>query len=165
MGEIVNQFGIQPIFLAAQVVNFLLLLFILKKILYKPLLKVLDERRQKIAESLKNAEEIENKLAKTEEDREKKLEVATKEAKKIIEEATKNAGTILEEAHTKAANDIAEMIQSAQNQIRSDREKMQQEIREELAELVIVSLEKITGKALNSKDQKTLIDKTIKELK
>ena len=48
--EIIKQFGINPILLAAQVVNFIVLLFIFKKLLYKPILKVLDERKKKIEE-------------------------------------------------------------------------------------------------------------------
>jgi len=63
--EIFNQFGINPLLLLAQVVNFAVLLFILKRFLYKPILKVLEERKKRIEESLKNAEEIEKRLVET----------------------------------------------------------------------------------------------------
>ena len=69
--DILNQFGVQPILLAAQVVNFLILLFILKKFLYGPILKVLDSRKKTIEQSLKNAEEIERRLLETTEEKEK----------------------------------------------------------------------------------------------
>src|SRR6476619_1002487 len=103
MDQILTEFGIQPLLLAAQVVNFLVLLFILNKLLYKPILQMLQTRKDRIAESLKNAEEIENTLAKTEEDREKRLKEATDEAKDIINEATKSANLVIAEAHTKAS--------------------------------------------------------------
>lgn len=163
--EIFEQFGINGWLLAAQVVNFLILLFILKKFFYKPLLKVLDERKQKIAQSMKNAEEIEKTLAKTEEDREKKLEKAADEAKKIIGDAQKSAVDIIEEARSKASDDIAEMVKKGQASLESEKERLHQEIRAELAEIVGIALEKVTDKALTSKEQKALIEKSVKEIK
>lgn len=162
--DFLSDFGVQPILLAAQVVNFLVLLFILKKVLYKPMLKILAERKQKIAESLKNAEEIKLKLQKTEEDREKKLADATKEGTKLIDEATKSASLIIEEAHTKASKDIEKIIEEAKSQIENDREMMRQEIKEELADLVGLTFEKVVGKILTEKDRKSLVERSIKNL-
>lgn len=164
MEKILADFGVQPILLAAQAVNFFILLFILKRFMYKPLLKVLEERKQKIAQSLKNAEEIELKLQKTEEDREKKLIKATEEAQKIIEEATKNASEIVNEAHVKAATDIEDLVSKAHEQIKMDRDRMQTELRGELADIVAFSMQKITGKVLTKKDQQGLVRDTIKKL-
>lgn len=163
--EILDEFGINGWLLAAQVVNFLILLFILKRFFYKPLLKVLDERKQKIAQSLKNADEIEKTLAKTEEDREKRLDKATEEAKQIITDATSSATQIIEEAHTKASLDIEEMIKKGQAALEVEREKLHQQIKSELSEIVGIALEKITDKALTAKEQKILIEKTVKEIK
>lgn len=163
--EILSEFGINGWLLAAQVVNFLVLLFILKKFFYKPLLKVLDERKTKIAQSLKNAEEIEKTLAKTEEDREKRLDQAAVEAKQIITEATSSATQIIEEAHTKASLDIKDMIKKGQVAIEAERERLHQEIKSELAEIVGIALEKVTEKALTAKEQKTLIEKTVRDIK
>lgn len=162
--DFLKDFGVDPRLLAAQVVNFLLLLFILKKFLYGPLLKVLDERKQKIALSLKQAEEIEVKLQKTEEEREKTLEKALLEAQQIINDATNSSKEIIADAHSKAASDIELMIVKATEAISLDREKMQQELRGELADLVVKSLEKITGKVLNKKDQKDLVERSVKNL-
>lgn len=162
--DILKDFGVQPVLLAAQVVNFFVLLFILKKLLYKPILKVLEERKQKISLSIKNAEEIELKLQKTEEDRVKRLVKATQEAQKVIDDATKSASGIIAQAHTKASSDIENLLLKAHQQIELDREKMQNQLREELADLVVLSLQKVTGKILKDKDQKDLIDKSIKNI-
>lgn len=164
MEKIFADFGVQPLLLTAQIVNFLILLVLLKKFLYKPLLKVLEERKQKIADSLKNAEEIEKKLLKTEEDREKVLAKASNEAQKIVEEATKSAQQIIADAHTKAASDMEVIFKKGQEAVRQEKEKMQQEIREELADLVTISLEKVTGKILNKKDQKDLVEGAVKNI-
>jgi F-type H+-transporting ATPase subunit b len=67
--DILHEFGVQPILLLAQIVNFAILFFLLRKFLYGPLLKILEQRRNTIKESLKNAEKIEKQLALTEEER------------------------------------------------------------------------------------------------
>ncbi|MBI2593944.1 F0F1 ATP synthase subunit B, partial [Candidatus Daviesbacteria bacterium] len=78
MEKILSDFGVQPVLLLAQIVNFLVLLWILNKLLYKPVLKVLEERKAKIEKGLKNAEEIEKRLAQTAEEEEKAILAAAK---------------------------------------------------------------------------------------
>ena len=164
MEQILNEFGVKPLLLAAQVVNFFVLLWILKRFLYRPLLKVLEERKQKIAESLKNAEEIEKRLLQTEEQSEKKLAEAAVEAKKILEETNKTVVQIIEEAHVKASHDMEEIVNKGMQSINAEREKMHQEMREELAEIVVVALEKVTGKVITKEDQKKMIEDTVKRM-
>lgn len=160
--EILNEFGVEWKLLVAQIVNFFLLLFILKKILYKPILTMLEERRTKIAESMKNAEEIEKKLEKIEKEREDTIQKASKEAMVLLEDATKTSSQIIEEAHQKASEDIEQIIAKAHLQIASDRDKMRQEIREELAELVSVAMTSVYEKKLTKADQEEIIKSTLK---
>jgi len=162
--EILNQFGINPILLAAQVVNFLILLFILKRFLYKPILKALQQRREKIAESLKNAEEIERKLLQTEEEREKALARASDEAQKIIDEGKLAVTQMIEEGRQKTSKEVESMLKEGQEVIKLQREQMEQEIRSDLSGLVVTALNKITGKIVNKEDQKQMIDKIVKGL-
>lgn len=165
MEKILGQFGVEPLLLAAQAVNFLVLLWILKKVLYKPILKVLDDRKIMIAKTIKDAQDIEAKLAETEQEKDKTLEKAAKEAQKLLDQATNNANQVINEAHLKAAADIEEMLKKGRDQIKQDREIMQQELRTELAGLVAVSLQKVTGKILTKDDQKKLIEQSVKEIK
>lgn len=150
--------------LAAQVVNFLILLFLLKRFLYKPLLKVLDERKSRISKSLKDAEEIEARLQKTVQEQEKVLAKAAKEASSIIDSATKSADQIIAEAHEKARVDMEEMADKAKLSLQAEREKLSQEVRAEVADLIILGFEKITGKALSKKDQEDLVKKSVKDI-
>jgi F-type H+-transporting ATPase subunit b len=162
--DILNQFGVDPKLLAAQVVNFLLLLFILQRFLYKPILKVLKQRQDTIANSLKNAEKIEQRLEQTEADREKTLEQASLEAQKIINEATQASNQLIAQARDEATKQMEQILAQAREQIKLDQAKMQQEIREELADLVVIGIEKVAGKVLTSKDQKEIIRKSLKDL-
>lgn len=150
--------------LAAQVVNFLVLLFILKKLLYKPLLKVLKERRETIAQSLKNAEEIEKKLLKTEEDREKVIEKAAKEAKKIVEEATRSGEVIIEDARKTASKDMEDILEKGRQEIVMERERMQSEMRVQFAQVVETGLKKVIEGMFDPKKQKEMIEKTVGKL-
>lgn len=160
--EILNQFGVKPILLIAQTVNFLILLFVLKKILYKPILKMLDERKQKIAISLKQVEEIEQKLESINTNREKKLKEVSEEVKQIITEATNNANEIIAQAHLRAEDDIKKMIEKSEGQMVQEREKLRQDVRAELADLVEAGLIKVTEDLVTGKDHKSLIQKAIR---
>jgi len=162
--NIFDQFGIQWKLLLAQAINFGILLYILKRFLYAPVLKMLEDRKAKIAQSLKEAEEIEIKLAKTEEDRQKTLGKALDEGKDIINEAKESAQQIIADAHKKAQADIADLVDKAEQSIGQERDRMHQEIREELSDMVVSSLKAVTGKVLTKKDQEELVDKNLKGL-
>ncbi len=162
--EILESFGIQPILLAAQAVNFLILLWVLQRFAYKPILKVLETRKQTIADSLKNAEEIEKRLQKTEEDREKRLQKAADEAREILGDATKTASQIMEEAQERGRVQMAEIIEKGRQTLQAEQDKLHQEIRQEVAIMVVTALEKVTGKVLSASDQKKLVDQSLKDL-
>ena len=160
-----SDFGVQPLLLAAQVVNFLILLFILKKFLYKPILKVLETRKNRIALSLKQAEEIEKKLQATKEEADRIIARTLEEARKILDESNKTGAQILEDTNKAAAEILKKTSDEALNLIKIEKVKLQQEIRGNLADLVALAFEKVTGKMISTKEQKQLIEKTIKELR
>jgi len=162
--EILNQFGINPILLAAQVVNFLILLFILKKFMYKPLLKVLDQRKKTIEDSLKNAQEIERRLLQTEEDRDKILAKASQEAQKIADETKKELTLMREEDRQKAKDESEQIIKKAQEAARLESEKVLSEAKTEIIGLVMTVFQKVTGKVVTKEDQRKIIEKEIRNL-
>ena len=162
--EILNQFGINPILLAAQVVNFFILLFILKRFLYKPILKVLEERKKKIEDSLKNAEEIERKLQLTEDEKEKILAKTSQEAQKLLDRVKKEIELMKEEGKVEAQQEASRIIQKGQEQLKAEMEKMRQELMGNLGTFVAMGMEKMTGKVLNKKDQRDIFEKEIKNL-
>lgn len=162
--DILNQFGVQPLLLAAQVVNFLILLFILKRFLYKPILKVLDVRKSKIESSLKNAEEIEKKLQETEEKTDKILQKTLNEAQIILNDSKQSAARIVESGQKSALEIINKANEEAKKIILVERVQLQQEIKEHTSDLVALVFEKIIGRKVNLKDQKEYIEKEIKNL-
>ncbi len=162
--EILNQFGVQPILLAAQVVNFLILLFILKKFLYKPLLKVLDTRKKTIADSLKNAEEIEKRLLETEEEKEKVLAKTAIEVQKILDEAKKEREVMKEEGKAQAEALVAQIIKKGDEAAHAEALRIKQEMMGHMVEIVGLVTEKVTKGALDKNKQKQIIEKEMRNV-
>lgn len=162
--DILNQFGINPLLLAAQVVNFLILLFLLKKFLYGPILKVLAERKKRIEDSLKNTEEIERKLLEIEEEKEKILAKAAAEAQQMMDETKKELEAMKEEGKLQAQHLAAQIIRKGEESARAGVEKMKQEMMAHLAQIVAVGMEKVSGKVLNKRDQREMIEREVRGL-
>lgn len=162
--DFLKDFGVKPILLAAQVVNFFILLFLLKKFLYGPILKVLETRKKTIETSLKNAEEIERKLAETEDEAEKILAKTLQESKNILDETNAAALQILEDARQQAAEILNKAYAKSLEITKAEKVKLQQEIRENAAGLVALVFEKVTGRKVTGKDQMKIIEKEVKNL-
>ena len=112
--EILNNFGFEPTFFIAQIINFLVLAFVFKKFLYKPILKTLHARQAKIAQSLKDAEEAKLALETAEDKKDEIIKKATIEAEKIIEETKKTAEELREDLTAKAKSESEKIMLDAQ---------------------------------------------------
>lgn len=162
--DILKQFGVNPILLAAQIVNFFILLFILKKFLYKPILKVLEVRKNKIEESLKNAEEIEKRLAEISEREEEAILKAAREGEKMIKEAGEAASVIIEDGKKKYEEILSQAAEDTRKLLQTEKMRLEGEIKESMADFVVLALEKVTGKVLSQKQKKEIVEKEIKNL-
>lgn len=162
--EILTNFGIQPVLLLAQIVNFLIILFILKKFFYKPITNALDQRRQKIAESLANAQLIEKRLTETEENSTKILEEARSVAQSVISEAKKESQRISDQTNLDARKTIEEALTSAKSQIEKQKDEMKKEIEHETLILVAHVVKKVLGRSLKQDERQQLTTKSITEI-
>ena len=162
--EILNQFGVKPILLAAQVVNFLILLFILKRFLYRPILKVLEERKKRIEESLKNAEEIERRLLALSEEEQKRLAKVAAAGEKILKHVNEQANQILKDANQKRDQILNQADEDAKRLYQTHKEKMMTEVKVYISNLVLSVIQKVTGKILTKKDQKDIVEKEVRNL-
>jgi len=126
--------GIDYKLLIAQIINFLVLFFLLKRFLYKPIIDFLDHRRKKIEEGLANAQKIEERLVKIEEEQKKILRKAEEEGTKIIQEkralGEKEKERIIAEAREKAREEAEKELSSVKIEIEKAREELIKETRE-----------------------------------
>lgn len=163
--EIFQEFGVQPVLLAGQIVNFLILLFILKKLFYKPILKHLAERRRRIKQGLKKAEEADKILEEAKKKYAEKLADAGQKAEMLLQETEKEAEKIILRARAKAKEEAKDILTSAREKLKKERQIMIKEIKEEMAEIVSVALGRILeGMFKPEKKQKHYIAKTLQEI-
>lgn len=163
--EILNNFGIQPTLLLAQIVNFAIILFLLKRFFYKPITKALDDRKKRIEESLKNADVIEEKLAKTQVESNRIIAEAQKSAQDLISEAKAQSQTIMDQASQQARMSIEEALIKAQNQIETHKQEIKQQLEKETITLVIGVVKKVLGRTLKDNEKQELTLGAVTEIK
>jgi len=162
--DIGRTFGVNwPLFLA-QVANFLIVAGLLYFFAYKRVLAMLEERRQRIAQGLADAEKSKKELAHTEEERHKVLVEANAQATKLIEEARAVAARVQEQETQKAVAATEQIIAKAREAAAADHARMLAELKREVGRLVIQTTATVTGKVLTPEDQRRLADETAKQV-
>lgn len=146
-------------------VSFSIVLFILKKFAWKPILKGLKDREESIKESLSSAEKAREEMAKLKSDNEKLLEEARRERDQILKEALATANNIKEEAKTDASKISGKMIEDARNLINSEKNAALAEMKEQIASLSVEIAEKLMRRNLSDdQSQKDLVNQFIKDI-
>ena len=163
--DITNTFHVEGPFLIAQILNFLLVAFILYYFAFRPVLSKVDERQRKIDDGLQYAEEMKHKLAEAEKKYNEELKRGTQEAQQAIEEAREQSKRILEK-HTKEANARAEeIIQNAKKSAEREREKMVEEVRAEMVSMVVDTTSKVLRSELDDSMKRKYGEAALRELK
>jgi len=164
MGAILESLGFQfPKFLW-QVANFLVLLFILKKFAYKPILNMLDERKNSIEQAINNAETARNEAEKLRKDYEDRLAETRQEAQEIIAKATKLGEEMKNEIVSNAQSEANKAIQRAQEEITREKDQAIAALRDEVAVLAVMAAGKVLGKAISVQDHEKLVKEFVAEV-
>jgi F-type H+-transporting ATPase subunit b len=148
-----------------QIVNFLILLFFLKRFLYGPILEILEQRSKKIEQGLEAAEKSIEEQEKIEKKRKQMMIEAEKNASQILDGARVRAKKIQKELEDKAENDINRRLKRAEQHVDSQMNQMQQELSKHYAQSVIATSEKLLKDELGIKYQKEIINSQLKKLK
>ena len=162
--ETIREFGIQPILLVAQGINFLILVFLLRRFLYKPMLNMLEERKERIAKGMREAQEIEERLKEVKKEQEALLHEARKEAAHIIAQAKEVRDMLLRNASEEAKRMANKLISQAKQGIATDKEAMRRGLRQELSGLVALVSEKLLMRSLSPTDRERLLKESISEV-
>jgi F-type H+-transporting ATPase subunit b len=162
--QVARTFGVDWTHLVAQIVSFCIVCFILYRFAYRPVLKMLEVRRQQIAQGIANAEQIKAELARTEAQRREVMAQANAAATKFIEEA-RAAASRLQEQETQKAIAAAEQIMSkAREAAAQDHARMLAELKREVGRLVVQTTATVIGKILTPEDQRRLSEETARQL-
>ena len=144
---------------------FLLLLFILGKYAWKPILKAIKEREQGIADSLSLAEKAKKEMAELKAGNEKILTEARAERDNLLKEARETKDSIINEARLKATKEAERIMQSTREQILNEKNAAITELKNQVAVLSIEIAEKILNSELSSDEkQKTLLNNLMKDV-
>src|SRR3990167_8702299 len=161
MNEVISTFHVDVRLLIAQAVNFAIVFVVLYYFGVKPLLKVLSERSEKIAGSLKNAEKIESELEDTRQQREDIIKQAKQEAGAILNEVNKQAEARKAEMIVKAKEEISGIVAKTKQDLEREKKDTLKQIKAEIGELVILAAEKVLSAKLDKQTDKNYISKII----
>lgn len=165
--ELLNALGVNLKILLAQFLNFAIFLFILWKFAYKPMLKFLDDRKEKIEKGITDAQKAEEKLVQIEAQEKETLAKATAEAKKqaqeIIEKATQIGEDKKEQMITKAKEEIQSIIKKEKESIKLERETTIKDIKKQTADLIAMSLKKVLNEKIDNNKDMEIIQKVLKD--
>ena len=158
-----EQLGINLPGLITQIVSFVILFAILSKLLYKPLVNLLDQRAEKITAGLEAAERAKEEASKSEDSIRIQLEEARSEGQRLIAQARETAEKLREEEIVKVKGEIEAERVRAQTNIESERDAAIEELRREFGGLAISAAEKVVKSTLDEEKNRELISSVLEE--
>jgi F-type H+-transporting ATPase subunit b len=163
--KIFSAFGLDIKILIAQLINFGILLFILWKFAYKPMFKILDDRKKKIETGIENAAKAEEKLREVGEEEKKIMVEAKKQAAKILDEARVMAEESRKKNIEKTKEEIGQLINQEKESMHQEKAEILKSINREVADLVVATVEKVINEKMTGAKDEELIKKAIGKLK
>jgi len=159
-----ERFGFHTQLFISQIISFCIVAFLLHRFAYKPILQVLEERRNKIADGLANAEKIKQELASAQTKAAEILNQAGAQGAKMIEDARAAAAKVQEVETQKAIAAANDIVSKARQASETELARMKTELRREVGRLVVATTAKVAGKVLTPDDQQRLADEANKQL-
>ena len=163
--ELLANLGIDWRLIIAQLINFTVLLAVLYKFLYKPVLKLLHERTARIEDGLKNAEVVETKLREATAAYDAKVREARGEAQKILEATKKENEALKAELAAAAQKEVAKILESGRARLAVEKEKIMHDAEHELADLVEQATHHVLGQVLTPEIDRRLIDEAVQKVR
>lgn len=149
--------------LVAQIVNFALLLFLLWRFALPPLLRLLDERAQRVRESMERAEALQRQTQQSEQEMRERLQSAQREAQAIVNQAAQAGQRLQEEARAEATRQSVIAMARAQDEIRAERDAAIAALRQEFADLTIRAAQRVIQREIDPARHRQLIEEVLEE--
>ena len=163
MGEAFTALGINLPQLVAQIANFIVLLVILRLTLYKPILRMLDQRREKIAEGLGAAEQARAEASDAQERIQEQLDEARGQGQEIVANAQQVATRIQEDARQQSERDREASSERARQEIQLERDRAINDLRAEFAEITVTAAERVIRESLDDDAHQRIIEEMLAE--
>lgn len=156
--------GINLKIFIAQLINFLVVLIVLWKWMYQPLVKLLDKRAERIAESVKQAKEIEEQLSKTKDEQLQILNQARSEAAQVLSQAHIDAEKRKQEMVENTKQEVQRVVSQGKDQLKAEKTAMIRDAKSEIAEIAVAAAEKILKETIDQKKSQKLAQEVVEKL-
>ncbi|HJX68811.1 MAG TPA: F0F1 ATP synthase subunit B [Dehalococcoidia bacterium] len=155
--------GINLPLLVAFIINFVILFALLGLVLYKPAMKMLDERSKKIKESMAQAEATKAEYARAEEEVKKLISKAREDGQALVSQATQIGERLKEEAKDGARKEAQVIVDRTRAELEEERDRIIDDLRREFVDISISAAEKVIKETLDKERHRRLIEETLKE--
>jgi len=162
--ELLQTLGIEPKLLAAQVVNFTILLLVLWKVAYKPLTTLMNERSEKIQKGLDDAKKMEEQRQQWNREHQEMLAAAKKQAQGVVVAAQAQSVQMVAVARVEAQEKIKSMMDEAQKAMKQEHAMAMGELEKNMTRLVVEVAGQFLTKKMNAKDDEAMIEQMAKSL-
>ena len=159
-----EQLGIEPKLLFAQIVNFTIIIVVLSKLLYKPILDILDKRKKEITDGLALTEKMRLEEEKLTQKRAKLADAARVEAQAIIAEARKKAKEAGDSIITQSQTEANAIFSKGKADIQAERGEMEKAIRGYATDLAVAMAKRLLSDSLTGEDKQKILEKHLKNL-
>ena len=164
MSELIHNLGIDWKLLLANATTFFIVLWLLKKFAYGPLMKVLEDRQKMAADTIHNSKRIEEELAAVKRQEQELIEQARTEALKIVQQAKTDADQARQRMMTQAEAEAAQLMDKTKASMAREKDAMLSAAKGELAEIVMAATNKVIAEQLDAGLQKKLTTKALQEI-
>lgn len=157
------ELGINLPLLIAFIVNFVILFSLLGLFLYKPVMKMLDERAKRIKEGMERAEATKEEYARAEEEVKTLISKAREDGQALITQATQVGERLREEARQEASKEAQAIVDKTRTELEAERDKIISDLRREFVDISISAAEKVINETLNKERHRRLIEEALEE--
>lgn len=162
--EVLTSLGVNWKLLTMQALNFCIVAWVLYQFAFKPVLRTMDERQKKIADGLRYADEMKEKLAEAERQQQEVLRKAQQEAQQIVAEARTSAKDYYDRQTQEAAAKVEQLLERGRQANEVEHQRMLDELRREVSRLVVQTSAKVLSKELTPAEKSKINDSASKEL-
>lgn len=163
--ELIKNFGIDPILLGAQIVNFLIVLYILRRFLYKPILDTLQKRKHVIKEGLKNAQSASLRLEKVILEEKNILRNAQTQAVKLIDDAKKENQEMMQKSKEETKAQADRILKVARTQITFETKEAEKRLADNVNRLAVKLIQKSAFELFGKSEQEMVMKNILRKLK
>ena len=146
------------------IINFIVLVVVLKVFLYKPVCNMLDSRKQEVVNNLNSAEEAKLEAQKLRDEYAAQIQNARAEAQEIINQAAKIGEQTKADIVTEAREEAARLTAKAQDELAREKTEALNDIRNEIADLAVLAASKVVGKTIDVADHQNMVNNFVKEV-